>query len=127
MSAIPYDPRLNQVSFAIEVDPFSYQALWVKYAMASNESIPRAIDWQEVHNGGGPLYEVGRLANHPVVIALRFVELQGTPVVFYWTTSQVVHWGMIEEWLENNVPCYRAGNKAAADDFYRCLNYVTGS
>lgn len=69
--------------------------------------------WQEQHErggktwkegGGGPMVQVGELADMPVCISLTVNEIDGHRILFVDETSQVRDSRMVEKWLEENLP-----------------------
>lgn len=55
---------------------------------------------------------VGKLNDRPVVISLNSAMIDGQKILFIDATSELVDWGIVEAWLEKNLP-------SSARDGYR--------
>lgn len=99
----------------VESTSFESMCLWEKWHQQ------RGHTW--VASTSGPLITVGYLDGKPVGIAPLVHEVNGKKIMFVEPTSLVVDWGMIDDWLRENVPNARKGdflNKQRAMNFH-CL------
>lgn len=81
--------------YAVEATRFEQMCLWQKYT-------GEGYVWKENLSGRGAT--VGYLNDMPVAISLNTAVVNGNKILFYNATSVVVDWGMIEEWLQKNMP-----------------------
>ncbi len=59
------------------------------------------VDWAS--NNFGLLETVGTLDGRPICINLSTATIEGFKVLFYYPTSELVDWAMIENWVNLNL------------------------
>ena len=59
-------------------------------------SRPR-VDWEQIMSGFA--ITIGKVGKHPVTVSFSFSKLNGKKVCFYYCTSRVVDYTMVENWL----------------------------
>lgn len=100
----------------VEATSFESLCLWEKWHQQ------KGYTW--IESRSGPLITVGYVSDgRPVCIAPLIHVVNGKKLMFVETTSLVVDWDMIDEWLYENVPNARKGkflNKETAKNFH-CL------
>lgn len=121
MKLHPNDPLiqdLKDVIFVVEATRFEQHALWQSYHPA--------VNWGQINSGRG--FQIGTLADMPVVIGLTWAIIDGQRVMFVEATSQVVDYRMVEAWLEANCqPMWDQGHRIARCDttnFHLCLHAI---
>lgn len=87
---------LSGVVGVVEANSYEGMCLWREHLEQAGRS------WKA--GGGGPMVQVGEIADMPVCIALLVNEIDGHRILFYDATSQVVDHRLIDEWLEKNLP-----------------------
>lgn len=97
-----FKDRLRDTKFVVRATDCEKLFLWEKHANTSIGSMERwkANDWRQLHDGR--FVTVGWLKGSPVNICLSWNRIDGVLVMFYDAVSQVVDWGMIEDWLVSN-------------------------
>lgn len=110
----------KDVTAIVEVTRYEVLCLWEKW------HDQKGYTW--VSSTGGPLITVGHINDRPICIAPIVQIVNGKHIMFLETTSTLVDWDMIEEWLKENCPnaSTRKGggnlhlNKENANNFH-CL------
>lgn len=75
------------------------------------------VEWEEMREG--EMATIGELDNRPIAVSIRWARINGKIVMFYWPTSQLVDWKMVEEWRGKEYKHCR--NQCDANNFHNCL------
>ncbi len=103
---------LSTTKAAVEANSFEKQALWKEYH--------EKLEWED-DTRGGPMVTVGTIDNRSVNISLLWSKLDGINVLFWFPTSQIVDYKLIEEWLKENCPRELFKD---ANSFHHVLAYI---
>ncbi len=90
------DPRFAQCNFAVEADAFAQSRLWQQHNSTHT--------W--VDDSSGRIVNVGQFGGEVITLTAAWSTIDGQRVLFYCCDSQVVHWGVVNEWLKQNVPAF---------------------
>ena len=127
--------RLKDVEYVIEANSFEQLQLWKMYSKEAkgaylhveNEFV-RRFGW--INENDGYLQIVGNIktdeSNFPVCISISFAKLDGVNVMFFYSTGQVSHHGMIDKWLEKNCNPMSPGRRFKTDamNFSHAISYI---
>lgn len=107
------------VTGIVEATSFETLCLWEKWHQQ------KGYTWTE--STRGPLITIGQIDSRPICIAPLIHVVNGRKIMFLETTSQVVDWAMIEDWLTKNVPsaCTTNGkylNIVSAQNFHTLVH-----
>lgn len=91
---------LNDVDGVCEATNTEKTYLWMVNKHSLYGQKPR--EWKELLSGYG--VTVGYLNDMPVFISLLKDNIDGKNILFWFATSQVVDYRMINAWLEENIP-----------------------
>lgn len=91
---------LADVDGVVEATNTEKTHLWMVNKHSLYGQKPR--EWKELLSGYGTI--VGYLAEMPVFISLLKDTIDGKNILFWFATSQVVDYRMIEQWMEENIP-----------------------
>ena len=81
-----------------------------------------AIDSQRwKSSNGGPLCTVGKVNDLPVCIRIGWYTIGGVVCCFYESTSRMVDWDMIEEFLKKKAP---KAERIRIDNINRVFNHI---
>jgi len=94
------------------VEANSFETLWQQHH--------QELDWKEVTHGG-PMFQLGQIADRPVVLSVNIFEILGRKVMSYDPTSQVVDWVMVEDFLEKSWP---NAKKTNALNFFNAVHDI---
>lgn len=112
---------LKDVCYLIESNSFETTVLFEKFV--TNNSYP--IQWKESNNL--KFINVGNLNNLPVCFNLSIEEIDGIPVGFWYPTSQVVDYAMIDEYFKKEAPQIYENSRyltTDAQNFHTCIQHI---
>lgn len=81
-------------TYLVEATSFEQLTLWQQWH--------EKVEWKEHPQGKAPT--VGLLDGRPVVLCFFYAHLSGAKVMFWYATSQVVDYLMIDDYLKENFP-----------------------
>ncbi len=84
---------------------FEYHSLWERFATDASRhgrNGSRTFEWNGNSSGYG--CTVGHLDGRPVAISLLTSTVDGNKLLFWYATSVVVDYDMIDKWLNENLP-----------------------
>jgi hypothetical protein len=87
---------LDGVVGVVEANSFEQHSLWKE----AQREFPRV--WKDVGHGYGQI--VGSIGSMPVWISLLTAVVDEQKLLFFYPTSRVVDWDLIDKWLEDNLP-----------------------
>ena len=93
--------------YVVEATRYEEFALWKEF---NNQ-----IKWGDINFGGYGIY-LGNVGNMPVMLSIRFQQLNNHLVMFYEPTSQMVDWRMVEEWIDRVPIVAQKGKRDAQSD-----------
>ena len=102
----------QDVVYMVEANSFETLSLWQQHH--------KELNWQEVTRGG-PMFQLGQLADRPVVLSVNIFSILGRKVMSYDPTSQVVDWVMVEDFLEKSWP---NAKKTNAMNFFNAVHDI---
>lgn len=108
------DPRIVESFAAVQADDFARHALWREYSETHK--------W--VQDTSGIIKPLGEFHGLPVNLSINFATIDGLRVMFYDCTSQLAHWGMVDEWMEKNVPAMGRCDPQVARVWSDATNFV---
>lgn len=111
------------VEYLVEADSFAQQILWGQYAQNRTAvlyygGIRKRVPWITNSNGYGTT--VGMIGKNPVALSFTTAVVNNTKVLFWFPTSRVVHYGIIERWLAQGFPNIPSVD---ASDFIDVINF----
>lgn len=121
MEELRQEYKLKRTQFFVEATNHEYHSLWEKHHDEHN--------WDS--DGEGCMVLCGEVKINgqrlPVYVDLRFAQIDGIYVCFYYGCSRVVDWDMIEKFI-NRYPCkYDGGTRRAvcdANNFHQFLGAI---
>lgn len=94
--------------------------LWKQYANNSDNRDPGLkrhwVEWKQ--ENPGHIIEIGQLDKRPVVVSMFWINIEGRRVCFYESTSQVVDWVRIDEFIKACIK--RTGQHKKQDRWPHC-------
>lgn len=119
------EDRLALSIFLVEASPAEYMSLWVNHSHESWER-PKGrtvLKWESLSDGR--CVQVGSIDKRPINVSLRWAWLDGQLVSFWYGSSPLVDYNMIEEWLGKHFTRrYDRNTRRAvcdASNFHHCL------
>jgi len=117
--------RLKRVRFFVEATSYERFSLWKEneYRIEKEDK----LFWNS--ESSGILYTIGYLnisgKDWPITIEFDFATINDTPICFYYPTSVIVDFKMVETWMKTNFNIEYKGRKnyTNADNFHNCLIY----
>jgi hypothetical protein len=112
-----FDHRILEAFYCVRADDFACDTLQRHYGKEN--------DWHSASTGVWMV--IGEFHDLPVNLSFKFATVLGVPILFYDCMSLLAHWGMIEEWMEQNVPAMGKlpsnGERRHCDamNFHNCL------
>jgi hypothetical protein len=94
--------KLMSAAAVVEADSFAQQMLWERW----NER----IEWESESLGHG--LHIGKVDDRPVYVSFSYAKIKGETVVFWYATSQVVDYKMIEDWIKPKTHSYSTSTDA---------------
>jgi len=82
------------------------------------------LKWEQ--NASGVMVEIGDFGGMPIVITVQWDRVNGKNIMFYEATSTVVHYDMINDWLEENCPAYKRGARTNTSNLHQFLHFACG-
>ena len=105
------DPRFAQTEYAIEGDS---ALVWEKFS--------KLLPWEQ--HTCGVWYKIGTFHKEPINLHFDWVTFNGHLIVFYNRAHTVMHYGLIEEWLNRHC-CTRQGS--ISNFFHEAYTYCAES
>ena len=87
-----YDEFMKKLAMFVEATDNERHMLWKEHH--------DQVIWKQ---GGGYLVQVGQFAGMPVNFTLSFETINGKVIGFWSGISRVVHYGMIETWMDTHM------------------------
>lgn len=103
---------ISDVKGVVEANRYESLALWEKYSQRTK--------WKSLGFGFIPC--IGKFNDHPVHISLLKNYILDQPILFWYATSPIVNYNMIDEWLKEFLPNEAYANKSDADNFFNVVN-----
>jgi len=121
------DPRFAECVFAVEADSFAHHQLWADWFHKKRH--PNGIEsWEQT--SPGHIWEIGKLAGHPVCVSVQWDRINGRIVAFYYACSRVVDHALVEEWTHKHFKArWDGGSRWAQTDamnFHLCVHALVG-
>lgn len=117
------ESRLAKTFFIVEATSFEQQTIWEKNRNGRFSSI---LEWESINDGW--LIEVGEINKKPCCVSVGWAKIEGYLVMFYYPTSRMVDWQMIEKWLDKNFQGkWDSGTRKAqtdAQNFHHCVSAI---
>jgi hypothetical protein len=109
--------------YLVEATDQEKHFLWERWAL-QNVQYPTAlpkekVDWKEISIG--KVRTVGEVNNKPICIGLTWVYINSQLVCFYETTSRMVDWDMIDNYVRNRWPSVPRTNST---NFHNCIDNI---
>ncbi len=149
------DPMFNDVVFLVEATSEEKHFLWKEKAFIEFESLSEYImkeaeatldfgsfkkleklnnkikkdnwnkvEWEQINEGF--YLTIGHIDNRPICVSFSFAIIEGKKICFYYGSSEVVDYKMIENWLIDRFQLtndnYNCWNKTDAGNFHNCIN-----
>jgi hypothetical protein len=105
---------MQNVFYSVEADAFARQALWERHQ--------ESVKWDD--DPMGRTVDLGKFGGMPVKLELFCATINGKLVLFYDCVSLVAHWGMVDDWLKDNIPNL-SGRRCNALNFHNCLMQIS--
>lgn len=121
------DDRFDKVVYLIEADDFAIGQLWSTFATSSRieGKVSRKIQVRWDEDSRGLMHQVGSVKigkeKFPVMCQVTFAKIEGFTVAFYTSTSRIVDWDLVHDWIQSQSP--NAG-KCDASNFHLCLDKI---
>jgi hypothetical protein len=118
----------ERVGFLVEATHQEQHTFWHDYHHEPRAGVPRVLVWTQETRGH--MVTLGWLEGRPICVTLFYATLDGTRVLFYEATSQLVDHAMVEQWLRHHTERtirYDGGRRWARTDssnFAHCLGEV---
>ncbi len=92
LNPIPFDdPRVKFTDYFVESE--EYHLVWQQF-----NSSKEVFQWEQ-DSGVGT--QIASFAGCPIWISLHWVLVNGNFICFYYPTSEVIHWKLVEDWIKN--------------------------
>jgi hypothetical protein len=106
----PISPDIKEyisgVQAFVEADTFSKHELWRRFAQQARFLDPNSstvqFDWHDT--GSGYFAQIGTFADEPVMISILTAMINNRKILFYYGSSRVVDYDLIEMWIKENLP-----------------------
>lgn len=85
---------VKDVVGAVEANSFEYYALWEINNIRENKKT-----WEE--NLYSMLLNIGSYKDSDVFVNIRTAVIDGNKILFYYPTSNIVNWNMVEKWIRS--------------------------
>lgn len=113
------DPRIAQTKFLAEVDSFSYHCLWKEWHervqwIAQDSGILQTVASVEIVHGDN-------LKESPICLSLRWGLIEGHLVCFWYPTSMIVDYQIIDDWIMKHFDLECA---ADAENFHSLVDHI---
>jgi hypothetical protein len=112
------EERLKKTLFIVEANSFEQFILWEK----NHEK----VKWIQIMDGW--LINVGEVNGRKCCLSVSWANIDNQLVMFYYPTSSIVDWRLIDEWLAQNFSGKWDNNTRNADcdaqNFHLCLQAI---
>lgn len=132
--ATKLDKRFEDTIYLVEADSFALHTLWTHHSKEYDDGFKDKMgsfknqkqNWKQ--DCSGFTYEVGTFGKKPIMVTFFFYHIDDLRVGFYDCHSLVKHFGMVEDWIDKNIPTKENGGillgKCDAQNFHQCLHEI---
>lgn len=122
---LPFQKKIKHIKFAVEATDVERHYLWKEFKQNNPKSFRE--DWvQDNHGLYKTLGNIQDIQGLTVSVQINFAVIMGSLVCFYYGTSKIVDWTMIENYIDEIVTLKYDNNsrksRCDSNNFHQCLS-----